>query len=154
MRTDKCEIIQDLLPLYIDQGLSPASQKFVSEHLESCDECRKLYERMDKKMAIPSGREQITAPINRMKKSFFRKALNLFLSVFLVLSVVISLLAVFFSSVSSSGTFTVCFGVFIFVPDAICTVCLPGGSIVLKLAEKDPFFFPGFPIASLRRLSS
>ena len=41
-----CDVIKDLLPLYIDGCCSTESQKLVSEHLDSCHECEKLYRRM------------------------------------------------------------------------------------------------------------
>ena len=46
MKTKQCEVIQDLLPLYIDNTCSAESQRMVSEHLESCDECKMLYDNM------------------------------------------------------------------------------------------------------------
>lgn len=46
MKTKQCEVIQDLLPLYIDNICSAESQRMVSEHLESCDECKMLYDNM------------------------------------------------------------------------------------------------------------
>lgn len=41
-----CSIIQDLLPLYVDETLSDDSRRLVEEHLESCEECRKLLEEL------------------------------------------------------------------------------------------------------------
>ena len=46
MSTNKCEVIQDLLPLYIDNICSDESRHMVSEHLDSCNECKKLYQNM------------------------------------------------------------------------------------------------------------
>lgn len=46
MNTKNCEVIQDLLPLYIDNVCSDESRRVVAEHLESCDSCKKLYEDM------------------------------------------------------------------------------------------------------------
>ena len=46
MNTKNCEVIQDLLPLYIDNVCSDESRRVVAEHLESCDVCKKLYEDM------------------------------------------------------------------------------------------------------------
>lgn len=43
MNTKNCEVIQDLLPLYIDNICSEESRRIVSEHLESCNACKKLY---------------------------------------------------------------------------------------------------------------
>ena len=36
----KCEVIQDLLQLYVDDLCSEESNKLVEQHLESCEECR------------------------------------------------------------------------------------------------------------------
>lgn len=41
---DKCDVIQDLLPLYLDEDLRVGTKRFIDEHLKSCPECRKLWE--------------------------------------------------------------------------------------------------------------
>lgn len=38
-----CNIIKDLIPLYIDGCCSEESEKIVTEHIQNCDACRKLY---------------------------------------------------------------------------------------------------------------
>lgn len=42
----QCEIVQDLLPLYVDGVCSKASTELVKEHLETCTDCRAIYEQM------------------------------------------------------------------------------------------------------------
>jgi len=42
----KCDIVKDLIPLYIDECCSPESAKEVREHLAVCAECRMFYETM------------------------------------------------------------------------------------------------------------
>lgn len=42
----QCEIVQDLLPLYVDGACSESSAAMVKEHLESCPECKTLYEKL------------------------------------------------------------------------------------------------------------
>lgn len=42
----QCEIIQDLLPLYMDKACSGSSAQMVEEHLSGCEECTKLLESM------------------------------------------------------------------------------------------------------------
>lgn len=44
----KCEVIRDLIPLYIDGCLSDESIVLLEEHLEHCDACRALLELMHK----------------------------------------------------------------------------------------------------------
>lgn len=41
-----CNIIKDLIPLYIDECCSDESKNAVREHLSSCRACRELYESM------------------------------------------------------------------------------------------------------------
>ena len=41
-----CEIIKDLIPLYIDNCCSEESKKVVEEHLKSCSECKRLFDEM------------------------------------------------------------------------------------------------------------
>lgn len=41
-----CEVIQDLIPGYIDKVLSETGTKIVQEHLEECEECGKVYREM------------------------------------------------------------------------------------------------------------
>ena len=42
----QCEIVQDLLPLYVDGACSEASAEMIKEHLETCADCRAIYEQM------------------------------------------------------------------------------------------------------------
>ena len=39
-----CKVIEDLLPLYLDEVCSEESRKLVEEHLSECEVCRKLVE--------------------------------------------------------------------------------------------------------------
>lgn len=39
-----CAIVQDLLPLYEEELLQEETKKFVEEHLQSCEECRRIAE--------------------------------------------------------------------------------------------------------------
>ena len=45
-----CDVIQDLMPSYVDGILSEDSQALVKEHMEACKECRN-YERGARKRA-------------------------------------------------------------------------------------------------------
>lgn len=49
-----CDVIQDLMPSYVDGILSEDSQALVKEHMESCKECRKMLEIMKEEQ----GKEQ------------------------------------------------------------------------------------------------
>jgi hypothetical protein len=71
-----CNIVKDLLPLYVDGALSAESKVMVEEHLQICKECSRERERMERDMIPPVATENITAPINSLKKSYFKSALQ------------------------------------------------------------------------------
>ena len=41
-----CNVIKDLLPLYVDDCCSEESTRLVAEHLDTCESCRKIYDQM------------------------------------------------------------------------------------------------------------
>lgn len=42
----ECDVVKDLIPLYIDECCSEESKKIVAEHIEVCTSCKKLFEEM------------------------------------------------------------------------------------------------------------
>ncbi len=41
-----CNIVKDLIPLYIDECCSEESQNIIKEHLENCEDCKKVFNDM------------------------------------------------------------------------------------------------------------
>ena len=67
-----CNIVKDLLPLYVDGGLSADSREMVEEHMKTCPECQALEEGLlQNPAAIP------TAPAARKSFSRFRRRMLL-----------------------------------------------------------------------------
>ena len=60
MTNKDCDIIQDLLPLYIDSCCHPGSRELVEAHLKTCSACQKVYAEMTG--AIPAPEEPQTEP--------------------------------------------------------------------------------------------
>jgi len=57
MKTD-CDIIKDLLPLYVEGLASEKSREAIEEHLKECESCEKLYQEMkEPKMQVHYDRE-------------------------------------------------------------------------------------------------
>ena len=46
MKKNDCNVIRDLMPLVLDRVASDESRGLVEEHMETCEECRKEYEKM------------------------------------------------------------------------------------------------------------
>ena len=41
-----CEVIQDLMPSYVDGLTNPVTDKIIEEHVEECEKCRQTLETM------------------------------------------------------------------------------------------------------------
>ena len=80
-----CNIIRDLIPLYIDGCCSEESAKIVKEHMQHCDTCKKLFEDMNTPtdMASASYAPKTFNKINNWKASVLQSVL-LFLSFALI----------------------------------------------------------------------
>ncbi|MGN7478759.1 zf-HC2 domain-containing protein [Solibacillus silvestris] len=53
MKEIKCSVIQDLLPLYVDEVVSDDTKSLVNEHLLTCGSCKNEYEQMEGKLYVP-----------------------------------------------------------------------------------------------------
>lgn len=80
-----CNVVRDLMPLYVDECCSAESEKIVKEHIEDCDACKKLLG----DMIVPSKVVSVSQPpitlnkINNWKASVLQSVL-LFLSFALI----------------------------------------------------------------------
>lgn len=76
MKQMDCDIIRDLLPLYIDDVVSDATKELVETHLEDCDACRKEAEWMRETVTLPTNekvQEAEVKALKKLKKRFFKK---------------------------------------------------------------------------------
>ena len=67
----ECDVIRDLIPLYIDDVASTASRRMVEEHLAECADCRALLGRMkseEVETAINFEKEDVIAGQRRFFK--------------------------------------------------------------------------------------
>lgn len=65
-----CDIIKDLLPLYVEDMVSEKSKEAVDTHLSECEDCRKIYE----EMIVPGPEVQFdTEPAKSFKKYIKKK---------------------------------------------------------------------------------
>lgn len=79
-----CDIVQDLLPLYAEGMVSPASRALVEEHLKDCPDCRQALEEL--KTALPEG-EQAALPLKKVSRGLKKQRLRTgLLALFLALA--------------------------------------------------------------------
>lgn len=90
--TISCDIIRDLLPIYLENLASMASAAVIEGHLQSCEDCRTIYEDMKKPLPIETQQVEV---VDSLKK--FRRSLKLRNIVILLLAIgiLISVLKVF-----------------------------------------------------------
>lgn len=78
---NKCKIVIDLLPNYIENLTSEDTNKFIEEHLETCKECKKVYTEMNSDIKEDIENTEIVKKI----KTYKRKTLTIKLIVLIVL---------------------------------------------------------------------
>ena len=44
----KCSIVEDLMPLYIEDLLSEETKKEIELHLDECEDCKEVYDELKK----------------------------------------------------------------------------------------------------------
>lgn len=72
----ECEVIQDLLPLYVEKIASEQSEALVEEHLKECEACKRKYEEMTEKTPQIPEEEIAKVPLKRIKNNIWRRKMN------------------------------------------------------------------------------
>ncbi|MGY3666214.1 MAG: zf-HC2 domain-containing protein [Roseburia sp. 1XD42-69] len=69
-----CEIVRDLLPLYVDGMVSDVSKKSIDNHLEQCTECSEIYQDMTCHLQMetpPTEISDVKRFLKKTKKMYF-----------------------------------------------------------------------------------
>ena len=78
MEKINCNVIQDILPLYIDDVVSDDTKELVEEHLQNCEICQRVYHEtkadLENDMKIYAQTKENSNEANDMKN--FRKFLK------------------------------------------------------------------------------
>ncbi|QFJ54058.1 zf-HC2 domain-containing protein [Pseudobutyrivibrio xylanivorans] len=83
----ECDLVADLLPIYIDGKASEATKEFIEEHIKTCQDCRDIYEAMTADM-------ELSKPEKRKKKFKIPSLLKILLVVLGYLVFVIVLIVI------------------------------------------------------------
>lgn len=90
---EKCKIVQDLLPNYIDKLTSEETNSFVEKHLEECKECHEIIENMKKD--FEKERNELNKKTIKYAKKYKRKVKHLWFVILLFILLFISIIAIF-----------------------------------------------------------
>lgn len=98
---NECNIIRDILPLYIDEIVSEDTISFVEEHLEKCAACRAELENMKApnalEKAVSDTRANDEKPLKNFAKKWNRKR-RIVVTAFLAVLLIVALLGSCFVS--------------------------------------------------------
>ncbi len=71
----ECDLVRDLLPIYMDGNASKESKEIVEKHIASCPECKEMYNAMSKEI-VPAGEKvKISKKILSPEKKVIRAVL-------------------------------------------------------------------------------
>ena len=124
--SNKCNVIKDILPLYVEDMVSADTREFVSEHLEHCAECHAEFERMQKSTEFVTDIDTNIVPLKRIKKDLFIRRLQ----------------TIFFTAVLACAIVMVAFGIltapefFPYSDDLLNVVDSPNGDIIITFEDK------------------
>lgn len=107
----KCNIVRDLIPLYIDDCCSEESEAIVKEHIDNCPKCKEFYESMSALSVMPAAS---TAPSKVNKINDWQA--SVLQSVLLFLSFAVITLGVALESATPSGIMNGCWAVSLIIP--------------------------------------
>lgn len=69
MSKTNCNIIKDILPLYVDGVVSDETKSFVEEHLAACPDCVAEAERLEQSIEVPASKKVTFAEVTVIKKA-------------------------------------------------------------------------------------
>lgn len=99
----ECDIVRDLLPLYVDGACSEASAEMIKEHLENCPHCNELYRQMSSHTNEDILQEETESVIIRHeKKEGLRVIKYIFIAIAILYAPALLLVSLF---ADGDGTF-------------------------------------------------
>ena len=83
---NECNIIRDILPLYAEDMVSDDTVSFVEEHLQTCNECSVMYERIKEGGIVmtnenKSTEQEIVNTLKKLRKKVFKRFCIIFLAI-------------------------------------------------------------------------
>lgn len=119
MKKVSCDIIKDILPLYLDSVVSDDTKEMVEEHLKTCDFCRKEAAALKKVVALP---------VNQKLQFAEARALKTLRSYLLKRKVIISIVSVIMA-------FLVMMGLYSYA--VLSKTCIQYDEEIIKINEAD-----------------
>ena len=124
--SNKCNVIKDILPLYVEDMVSADTREFVGEHLEHCAECHAEFERMCNSTKFIPDIDTNIVPLKRIKKDLFIRRLQ---TIFLTAILACAIVMVAFGVLTAPKFFP-------YSDDPLNVVDSPNGNIIVTFDDK------------------
>ena len=98
-----CNIVRELLPLYVDEVLEQEVKEELEQHFKECEECNHLLESMQKEQDIIIKKEKKS--VNYLKK-YRRRVFKVIGIVFISLFLIVGVIAIFLHELIFGDTIT------------------------------------------------
>ena len=95
-KNEKCNVIQDLLPNYIEKLTSAETNEYIENHLKECDECTKILQDMGENIILDKIDEK--KKIDYLKKIKYRNKLIISIIIAIAFFIIIVVIS-FFNSI-------------------------------------------------------
>ena len=122
-----CDTIRDLLPMYVDELTSEATNELVKEHISTCSQCSEMLENMKKPVSVETAPE-----VKDFKKYLKKSRISIFYWI-MGAAAAIAILTCFIVNLAVSGTLSW----FYIVVMGIVTGYLP--VYIMMNSKKHPF---------------
>lgn len=89
-----CEIVKDLLPLYVDGMVSDVSKKCIKNHLEHCTGCTEIYQDMSFQLELETKQpevQEVKRFLNKTKRMYLLYALGILSAVSILVCMIVDL---------------------------------------------------------------
>lgn len=127
-----CEVVRDLLPLYVDEVCSPASREYVDGHLSGCEDCTAILKRLRDHVPEETLNAEMTGALTRQAKRFRRKSavVGMVFAGILLLPILICLIVVLATGSGGLDWFSI----------VVCSLLLAASLTVVPLVAPDHKF--------------
>ena len=128
----ECHIIQDMLPLYVENMVSEDTAFFIKEHLRHCPDCRAALEQMG--APEPAPVDTVLAPLRRLKRKMIVRTV-----VIITVVLVLAVLYLMFLDVIPwrRGTLEEIYGFDSYEPVSVYALSMQDRDILLSTEAKD-----------------
>lgn len=123
---NECSIVQDILPLYVEEMVSDDTVSFVREHLKDCPRCRAELEKLQKPVEVQLKPDINAAPLKRLKKALLMKKLQ---TILCTVAILLALMLAVISLLTAPEYFE-------YTPDLVTASETGAGEVTLSFSGK------------------